>query len=424
MNEENVLVEEVQKEQKVKKRRKSYLKLNILSLFFTAVSFISVTLAWFAYSGLVTTHTEVNVQAWYIEFNNKGNAVSNEIVIESNDIHPGMETMTETIDIKNSGDSDAMISYKLKSVRILDTEYTIDQDGLIEDMLAHEFPFRINMSLSKNYANAHDGVGQFTVSVSWPLDGFDDALDTEWGSKAYAFQKKELDKQKNDSSYVPRKSIEIKLGLEAVQYVGEGSAPDTNYLLGSIFLFDVVNNQPCNQISNTCIKTIVIDRNNKLSDSYVTLLPDLNNTFASGSFDEYDNLYSNLTSSWAVTHRKLKVNDILRVVSKDVNSTTMVSEELSNIIVGNVLYQNRIDSVVNDSIKYNGYFRFKNDNFTYFNSVDCYWLDNEYDADKQFALVRIDELFSKVYGENKTSTCKVLPVLEVSKSKFNNESSN
>ena len=60
---------EVEENEKIKKRRRSYLKLNIMSLFFTAVSFISVTLAWFAYSGLVTTQTEVNVKAWYIEFN-------------------------------------------------------------------------------------------------------------------------------------------------------------------------------------------------------------------------------------------------------------------------------------------------------------------------------------------------------------------
>ena len=84
MNEEDLDFQE-EKEKRSKRRRK-YMKLNILSLFFTAVSFISVTLAWFAYSGLVTTQTEVNVKAWFIEFNNKGNAVSNDIVISLNDI--------------------------------------------------------------------------------------------------------------------------------------------------------------------------------------------------------------------------------------------------------------------------------------------------------------------------------------------------
>ena len=43
------------------KRYKKYLKLNIMSLFFAGLSFISITLAWFAYSGLVTAKTEINV---------------------------------------------------------------------------------------------------------------------------------------------------------------------------------------------------------------------------------------------------------------------------------------------------------------------------------------------------------------------------
>jgi hypothetical protein len=51
----------------MKKKTKLYLRLNLISLFFVAVSFISVTLAWFVYSGLSTVKTEVNVKAWYIE---------------------------------------------------------------------------------------------------------------------------------------------------------------------------------------------------------------------------------------------------------------------------------------------------------------------------------------------------------------------
>ena len=80
--------EEVDREERrKKKRRKSLLKLNLVSLFFTAVSFISVTLAWFAYSGLVTTYTEVDVKSWYIEFNKKGKAVSNNINYFTHYIH-------------------------------------------------------------------------------------------------------------------------------------------------------------------------------------------------------------------------------------------------------------------------------------------------------------------------------------------------
>ena len=211
-----------EEESKQSRRRKSYIKLNLLSLFFTAVSFISVTLAWFAYSGLVTTQTEVNVKAWFIEFNNKGNAVSSDIVISLNDVYPGMDIKSETIDIKNSGDSSAMISYKIKSVRILDDVYEITDNNQIQDKLAHDYPFHINMDLSRTFANAHDGTGNFVVSVSWPLDSGNDALDTEWGTKAYDFQNAEALKAEKDKNYVVRSSIEIKISLEAVQYVGEG----------------------------------------------------------------------------------------------------------------------------------------------------------------------------------------------------------
>ena len=51
----------------MKKKTKLYLRLNLISLFFVAVSFISVTLAWFVYSGLSRVTTEVAVKAWYIE---------------------------------------------------------------------------------------------------------------------------------------------------------------------------------------------------------------------------------------------------------------------------------------------------------------------------------------------------------------------
>ena len=423
MNEEDLDFQE-EKEKRSKRRRK-YMKLNILSLFFIAVSFISVTLAWFAYSGLVTTQTEVNVKAWFIEFNNKGNAVSNDIVISLNDISPGMEIKSETIDIKNSGDSDAMISYKIKSVRILDEEYEVDEEGKIVDKLSHDFPFHINMSLSKYYANAHDGTGNFTVSVSWPLDSDNDSLDTEWGMKAYDFQANEAEKLKKDSSYQVKSTIEVKISLEAVQYIGEGTSPDPNYILGNIQLYDVVNNTVCSNMNDdNCIKTYVIDVDNKLSDTSVTLLPDLYGTYASGTYSEYETAYNTLTSNWTVTHRKLSANDLLPVISKDINSSVMVGTDISNQLVGYIdTNNNRITDLLSDTIKYNGHIRFKNELFTYFSSSSCYWLDNNYDTNSHFALVKVDDLFSKIYPESKTNSCKVVPVIEVSKAKLNVESS-
>jgi hypothetical protein len=36
---------------------------------------------------------------------------------------------------------------------------------------------------------------------------------------------------------------------------------------------------------------------------------------------------------------------------------------------------------------------------------------------------KVDELFSKVYAESKINSCKVMPVIEVSKAKLNGEGS-
>ena len=95
------------------KKQKSYLKLNIVSILFAAVSLLSVTLAWFAYSGLASVGTEVGVSAWYIEFEKNNKVATNDIVISLASIYPGMETLKEEINIKNLGDSDAKIKVNI-----------------------------------------------------------------------------------------------------------------------------------------------------------------------------------------------------------------------------------------------------------------------------------------------------------------------
>lgn len=51
----------------MKRRYKTYIKINFVSLILVVLSFISITMAWFAYSGLSKVATEVNVKAWNIE---------------------------------------------------------------------------------------------------------------------------------------------------------------------------------------------------------------------------------------------------------------------------------------------------------------------------------------------------------------------
>ena len=63
------------------KRRKINIRLSIMSITFMIISFISVTLAWFAYSGLSKVDTDVMVKSWYIEFKKGDDVVSKDIII-------------------------------------------------------------------------------------------------------------------------------------------------------------------------------------------------------------------------------------------------------------------------------------------------------------------------------------------------------
>lgn len=399
------------------KIKHKHLKLNILSLFLVAVSLLSITLAWFAYSGVANTATEVDVKAWYIEFEKDSKPVSNEIVLSLNDVYPGMEQITEKVNINNLGDTDANVSYSIDSARILDEELKTDSASTIEveDKLSHDYPFHINISLTKDFVKAGNDSSEFEVSVSWPLDGENNTLDSEWGSKAYLFQQQEEQKKQNDSSYEMKTSLRIVISLKAEQYVLSNDALDMDYNYGKLILYDVVNNRSCSEISSTCLKTYVIDESNKVGDVNVSLLPDLFGTYSLGTYNNYDNLLTNASSTWNVSTRPLKIEDILHIVSRNVESSYLVRDNLSDVIIGKLDYNNRFNEEVNKAISSNGYYKFSNQVFPYLTTSKCYWLNSEYGTDKAFALVKIDDNNSKIYGELKTNECSVVPVIEVAK---------
>ena len=251
------------------KKHKLYLKLNLMSLFFVALSFVSITLAWFAYSGIGNVATEIGVKAWNIEFKNNDDTVANDIVISLSDIYPGMETVSEKVDINNLGDSDAQISYKIDSARVFDYDLT-DLENL-EDKMSHEYPFHINISLSKDYAEAKGGHSELEVSISWPLDSDNNELDSKWGNAAFEFQNNELNKHNQDNSYQIRPTLKIVINLTAEQFIETNESPDKSFNLGDLILYDVIDNKVCTELSSSCISTYVIDVNNKIGDTTVSL---------------------------------------------------------------------------------------------------------------------------------------------------------
>ena len=178
------------------RKHKAYIKLNILTLFFIAISSISVTLAWFAYSGIARVSTEIDVKSWLIEFKKNDTTISNDIVISLDDLYPGMTPVTETVKIKNKGDSNARLSYSILSARILDEQIEIEniEQDYIKDKLSHDYPFSININLSDNFILSQGEESEFELSVSWPLDSDNDKIDSDWGNLAYQFEVNEQKK--------------------------------------------------------------------------------------------------------------------------------------------------------------------------------------------------------------------------------------
>lgn len=408
----------------MKRRHKIYLKLNLMSIVFLIVSLISVTLAWFAYSGLVDVDTEIDVKAWNIKIEKDGQQVSNEIVISLDDIYPGMDPVTEDINIKNLGDSDASVKYEIKSARLLgETKDEFVVDGVnvtsqyVEDLLSHEYPFHININLSKKYALTKTGESKFSVSVSWPLDSDNDELDSLWGKAAYDFEEYQSSMKESSGEYQIKPSIQIVIGLTAEQYLVSDTSSDPNYNLGDEILFNVVNNSRCTEVSANCLKTYVIDKNNTMGDDTVTLMPDVKSeSLPSGNYSSYSTNLTNYTSSWTVNKRALVVGDLLNIASNDVVSSVLSRENISDLVIGNLNYQGRMTTEINRAINYNGYFKFLSQNYPYFISSSCYWTNTEYDTNNSFAVKVNGELESKIYKELKETTCKVVPVIIANKS--------
>ena len=412
----------------MKKKTKLYLRLNLISLFFVAVSFISVTLAWFVYTGLSRVTTEVAVKAWYIEIK-KTNAPeeekdSNNVVVSFDDIYPGMKTVEEEIKIKNFGDSDAMIKYEIASVRILDKEIIaneLNSSSSIEDKISHDYPFHINISLSKKYVLAKTDEATFKVSISWPLDpGKDETgkdlniVDSQWGTDAYNFKLNEQEKKGLDNEYQIRSSIKLDILLTAEQYIETPETSDPKYRLGNEILYDIVENKICeDEGSLNCIKTNVIDVNNTIGDATVTLLPKIVETTFLGEQSNINVFYQDSGLTWNANTRFLNIGDILNVVSRDIKDSVIVRPNVSDLVIGNLAYEGRLNKVISKVTPDRGYFKFLN-KYSYFYSTSCYWVKDKDDENSFFVVQPLDQNSMQIIPAslmNELGACKIIPVI-------------
>ncbi len=401
-----------------KRKKKFYLKLNIMSLLFAVVPMISVTLAWFAYSGIVDTQTDVGVKAWYIDFQKNDNSVSNDIVLSLTDIYPGMDEVSEEITIKNLGDSDANLKYVIKSARILSDpkdEFNSDdvESEIIEDKLSHDYPFSININVSKSFLKAKDEDAKFEVSINWPLDSGNDKQDSLWGTRAYNFEQEELSKKQKDSSYQIKSAIRVVINVTAEQATKNGESVDEDFLLGSEILYDFEKDQICDELSSSCLKSYVIDNNNLLKDEYVTLMADINTNFMESTYINMNSTYNSLTSTWKSDNSIIDTNSLLKLISTDINNSYIKRAGISDKIIGKVLTDNRADSIINYVKRESYYFTFNSDNYPYLKTNNCIWTKDEYNSNDAFALSN-----NKLNNKSKNEVCKVIPIVKAPKSKL------
>lgn len=412
----------------MKKRHKVYLSLNFISLIFVVASFIFTTLAWFAYSGLSKVSTDMDVKAWYIELSKNGDPASNHITITVPQLYPGMNTVEETINLKNLGDSIAQVDYEIVSARILDLEghnYVVNEETLtsdkVEDVISHEYPFHINMNLGKNYLLTDGDETDFKVSVSWPLDSGDDEFDTEWGNKAYDFQKNEKAKANNDKSYTAASAIKIEIKVTAEQYIADDNASDLDINQGDTVLYDVLNDKKCSNINEEgCIKTTVLNKNLLVTDEEVYLLPSLIDEFEEPvTYDNYLTTYNTFKTKWKVELKELAARDLVKIISSDITNSALTSDSISQIAIGVIKTQERGDALIQKARDLNGYFAFKSTVFPYLSSSKCFWTNTPYKETSTFALTKYDDT-SFITEKSNTDSCYVIPIIKIAKDKITN----
>ena len=132
-------------------------------------------------------------------------------------------------------------------------------------------------------------------------------------------------------------------------------------------------------------------------------------------YEKLNNTFNNITNSWNVKTRPLSANDLLNVISNDVEDSLIIRDNLSDVIIGNLKYNDRISKNISKVTKDLGYYRFSSEKFLYLTSAVCYWTESNYNENQAFALIKVNDDESKIYNENKSNICKVLPIVEMNK---------
>ncbi len=182
-------------------------RVKLSTLLMLIVTFSSSTFAWFIYATKVDSGITAHVKAWNVLFEVGDDEIEENMHFDVSDLYPGMMTYTDSVSVKNKGETHAELSYEIVSYTIFGVKYEVGNSGILtsddlKQSLLNDYPFKTAITLSSNIISPNS-TESFSLVVSWPYDSGDDVKDTLWGTKAYDYHALHPD--------LPSISIELKV---------------------------------------------------------------------------------------------------------------------------------------------------------------------------------------------------------------------
>ena len=247
----SILEEEYKKTKKSKKparrkissKKKNIVKneIKIRTVLFLLVTLIANTYAWFIFNTTVSSKLDVHIKSWQFELEAGEN--TEDFVFRVEEIYPGMPEAVSSIEANNKGETDAKLTCTVTYIQILDDIYYVLPDKpedqvagrtyltspQLIDKLLNDYPFTIEIYID---GELYDGTEEVIIPASsdkinieyklnWPYETgtgdeieANDAIDTEWGERAYDFYH---DPANAGNNYC----IEVALTIKAQQVYSE-----------------------------------------------------------------------------------------------------------------------------------------------------------------------------------------------------------
>lgn len=150
------------------KKHKKWLKYRsfLLAFFILGVNIF----AWFIYITKANFSLQASIVSWDVNFYDGATQINN-LIVNVDDLYPGMPTFEKKILVTNASDLKANFNYTIEEVMIMGENvipsgYTNDQ---IVELLKKDYPFSFNFSSSKNSLDVQDSL-DFIVNIDWEYE--------------------------------------------------------------------------------------------------------------------------------------------------------------------------------------------------------------------------------------------------------------